>query len=256
MCGCVSYIRAEAATGALSDRYMIASGGKIQVQLAAQNLLNFNERTSGGSCNGGDQAKAYEFIHTYGISDDTCTPYEGLNWLRGFEVAAMTEVEDVKDHMCFTCAWDGSCGYVPKEFYNLYGADEYGTVTGEEEMMAEIYARGPIACNLFSDHPKFNSYKGGIIECNDEPGCKVTYPDHVIVIAGWGVDAETGTSYWVGRNSYGTQWGEGVGGGWFRLKRGSNLFGVEEWPCGWATPAEKDVKRIQEQWERSVNGVN
>jgi hypothetical protein len=29
--------------------------------------------------------------------------------------------------------------------------------------------------------------------------------DHVVVIAGWGVDAATGMHYWVGRNSYGTQ---------------------------------------------------
>ena len=35
--------------------------------------------------------------------------------------------------------------------------------------------------------------------------CKVDDTDHVIVIAGWGVDAATGTKYWVGRNSYGTQ---------------------------------------------------
>jgi hypothetical protein len=47
---------------------------------------------------------------------------------------------------------------------------------------------------------------GGIINCNDSPGaCKVLNTDHVVVIAGWGVDAATGMPYWVGRNSYGTQ---------------------------------------------------
>jgi hypothetical protein len=50
--------------------------------------------------------------------------------------------------------------------------------------------------------------------------CKTKNTDHVVVIGGWGVDAATGLKYWVGRNSYGTQWGEGAGGGWFRLQRG------------------------------------
>jgi len=46
---------------------------------------------------------------------------------------------------------------------------------------------------------------GGIINCKQGKVCKVDDTDHVIVIAGWGVDAATGTKYWVGRNSYGTQ---------------------------------------------------
>ena len=169
----------------------------------------------------------------------------------------MTRVEDVQAHMCYTCNWNGACEYVRPGLYNLYGVEEYGTVTGEDEMKAEIFARGPIACSLYSGHSSFYNYKGGIITCDDRvsPACDVTYTDHVVVIAGYGVDAETGTPFWVGRNSYGTQWGEGPGGGWFRIKRGDNLFGVEGWPCAWAVPAEDDVKRVMEQWERAVNSV-
>jgi hypothetical protein len=35
--------------------------------------------------------------------------------------------------------------------------------------------------------------------------------DHVVVIAGYGEDEESGLKYWIGRNSYGTAWGEGAG---------------------------------------------
>lgn len=69
-------------------------------------------RTTGGSCNGGDQLKAYEFIHKYGISDDTCAPFLGQQWARGFEVAAMTDVDEVRAHQCFLCMWDGTCTFV------------------------------------------------------------------------------------------------------------------------------------------------
>jgi hypothetical protein len=46
-----------------------------------------------------------------------------------------------------------------REQYDLYGADEFGSVTGEQEMMAEIYARGPISCSLNSDVPAFDQYR-------------------------------------------------------------------------------------------------
>ena len=45
---------AEAAMGALSDRYRIATEGAVDVQLASQVLLNFDPTVTGGDCNGGD----------------------------------------------------------------------------------------------------------------------------------------------------------------------------------------------------------
>lgn len=101
-------------SGALSDRYTIATQGKLRMNLAPQQLLNFNERISGGSCNGGSDLKAYQFIHKYGIADDTCAPFVGLNWLRGFTVAAMTDIDDVRKHQCYLCTWQGSCTFVPR----------------------------------------------------------------------------------------------------------------------------------------------
>lgn len=243
---------AEAVTGALSDRYIIATQGKAQLQLAPQILLNYNSVISGGSCNGGDHVKAYDFIHQYGIADDSCAPFMGLNWLHGFGIAAYKSVEEVQGSQCYTCDWYGTCGFVPKDYYNLYGADEFGSLTGEHEMMAEIYSRGPIACLVNSESPQFNDYKGGIMRCEHGVKCRVSYTDHVIVIAGWGVDKSTGVAYWVGRNSYGTQWGEGPAGGWFRMERGIDLFGLESNMCSWAVPAEADVARILTQYEESV----
>ncbi len=71
-------------------------------------------RLTGGTCEGGDHIKAYEFIYQYGISDDNCMPYAGLNWRHGFHVAGLSEVEDVRDHQCHTCSWDGNCGFIPR----------------------------------------------------------------------------------------------------------------------------------------------
>jgi hypothetical protein len=45
------------------------------------------------------------------------------------------------------------------------------------------------------------------------------------------------------------QWGEGAGGGWFRLKLGEDLLGLESNDCTWATPAQADVQRALKQFE-------
>jgi cathepsin X len=103
-----------------------------------------------------------------------------------------------------------------------------------------------------SDAPAFEAYKGGIILYDNIPAQFNKDTDHVVVIAGWGVDAKTKIPYWVGRNSYGSQWGEGAGGGWFRLQRGVNALGLEAAKCHWATPAKADVARALEQFEESV----
>jgi hypothetical protein len=43
--------------GAINDRYRIATNNKLHVQLAVQNLLNFEWKTTGGDCDGGDSEK-------------------------------------------------------------------------------------------------------------------------------------------------------------------------------------------------------
>jgi len=240
---------AEAATGALSDRFALDTKGKLRVQLSPQILLNFDARITGGSCNGGDSLKAYEFIHRYGIGDDTCQPFVGLNWLHGFGVAGMLETDNVRSHQCFQCAWSGVCDFVPEQYTEIYTIETYGSIQGEREMMNEISSRGPIACSLNSDANSFDQYHGGIITCprnsslNEHIECKNPLTDHVVVIAGYGVDSDTGMKYWIGRNSYGTAWGEGAGGGWFRLERGVDALNIESYPCHWAVPSRASIDK-------------
>ena len=93
-------------------------------------------------------------------------------------------------------------------------------------MRAEINARGPIACTVAVTEA-FENYMGGIF--NDTTGAKSL--DHEISVVGWGVST-TGVKYWIGRNSWGTYWGES---GWFRIVRGTDNLGIES-NCDWAVP--------------------
>lgn len=234
--------------GAFSDRYAIATNNTLKVQLAVQVLLNFDKEVTGGSCLGGDTSDAYKFVHKYGVTDDTCAPFLGMNYAWGFEHAHANSVDDVLTHLCQACAWDGGCDWLKPGEYNLYSADSHGSVLGVDQMMAEIYARGPIACALNSEPNSFDLYRGGII---DDP-TPYNDTDHVVVIAGWGVDAASQKPYWVGRNSYGTRWGEGAGGGWFRILRGKNTLALEVNKCHWAVPSVQHVARAMKQAQAST----
>ena len=64
----------------------------------------------------------------------------------------------------------------------------------EDNMLAEMYARGPIAATV-AVTPAFENYTGGIFV--DTTGKKTL--DHSIELVGWGV--EDGKKYWIGRNS-------------------------------------------------------
>jgi len=157
-------------------------------------------------------------MHDYGITDLTCLPYEAVDYSNWGE-------NDCTQRMCRNCDFfTGNCVYINA---TRYFVGDYGLVNGVDQMQAEIYTRGPISCYLYAHSPQFLNYTGGII---DDP-TQYDGITHAVSIVGWGV--ENKTPYWVGRNSFGSWWGEA---GWFRLLRGSNTLNLESTGCHWAVP--------------------
>ena len=209
---------AHASAGALTDRFIIARNAKIsQAKLSPQVLLDC--ASDAGSCNGGSDLLAYKFIHEHGITDVTCSPYQGVDDFYWGEIPC-------DQMMCRACDLASTCKFVNGTKYYV---SEYGSLKGEDEMRAEIYARGPIACSIYAHSPAFLDYKSGIIQ---DPTA-YNFTTHVVAITGWGVDKDTRMNFWVGRNSFGTVWGEE---GWFKLQRSVNCLDIEEHPCSWAVP--------------------
>eukprot|EP01113_Clastostelium_recurvatum_P000922 TRINITY_DN103_c0_g1_i2.p1 TRINITY_DN103_c0_g1~~TRINITY_DN103_c0_g1_i2.p1 ORF type:complete len:311 (-),score=64.96 TRINITY_DN103_c0_g1_i2:101-976(-) len=208
---------AMGSTSALSDRISIMRRNHWpQIQISPQVLLNCG---NAGTCNGGNPHSAYAWIAQHGIQDETCSPY----------LAADNPCN--AEAICKNCNPEKECSAVTYE--PIYSVAEYGLVSGETNMMAEIYARGPIACGIATDNILWNwklpASKQVYI---DRTGNKDI--DHIISVAGWGSETVNGTAvpYWIVRNSWGTYWGDS---GWFKLLRGKNNFAIES-DCTWAVP--------------------
>jgi cathepsin X len=112
--------------------------------------------------------------------------------------------------------------------YKRYYVSSFYEFSGVDKMKMELAMNGPISCGIDST-PSFHMYAGGIysekldsIELN-----------HEIAVVGYGVDAATGVEHWIGRNSWGTYWGEQ---GFFRMQMYTDNLGIES-DCTAGTPS-------------------
>jgi cathepsin X len=178
-----------------------------------------------GSCHGGYHTSTYEFIKETGyVPYDTCQPYIAcsVDSTEGF--CSLIDTTCKASNICKTCDTFGGMGGACSEIDYFPNATvaEYGSIEFDErvvsKIMTEIFVRGPVAATINAE--PIVKYQGGIF--TDDSHSQMT--NHIVSIVGWGTDEETGTKYWIVRNSWGQYWGEM---GYMRLELGKNLLGIE-----------------------------
>jgi cathepsin B len=184
---------AHAASEVLSDRFCIASSGKVNVVLSPQYLVSCDYIDFG--CNGGTLIASWTFLRFFGVVTDSCRPY-----------TAGQGVVDSCPIFSWTCA-DNST-------FTKYYASTYYFFSSVERIKRNILEKGPVETG-FMVYEDFLSYKSGIYKQTSDK----LLGGHAVKITGWG--EEEGTQYWIVANSWGENWGEN---GYFRIKIGECGF--------------------------------
>ncbi len=90
----------------------------------------------------------------------------------------------------------------------------------EDALKAAVATVGPISV-LIDTEASFYSYASGVYY---EVNCRKEWPNHAVLLVGYGTDEETGEDYWLVKNSWGDKWGEG---GYIRMARNrGNVCGI------------------------------
>jgi len=217
---------AQGTTSAISDRFNIKMKDltTTPVALNAQVIVNCH---AGGDCSGGEPNSVYEYAFSTGIPDSSCEQYTAHN----LDSKAGCEPIDI----CRDCTWPppkvgqtglDKCWAVD---YKKYYVSHFYSVGGSVQMKSELLKNGPISCGIQATDLFETTYTGGIYkEYYAKPEL-----NHEISIVGWGT-TEEGEEYWIGRNSWGTYWGEF---GFFKLPVDTDFnLGVQT-DCSAGTPS-------------------
>jgi cathepsin X len=210
---------AHSAFSSLADRIKIGSKGMDRdIIPSVQALINCG---NAGDCGGGDSNAANAWVYYHGMPDVTCQQYQAINM----------ECSDY--NTCMNCDPQTGCYALEPYAYPYTILEEYGIVSGgDHNIMAEIYARGPVSAYINAYCLEDPVYTGGIVQYDS---CDNTTTNHAIQLNGWGT--EDGVDYWIGRNSWGTYWGER---GFFRIVRGGNYNPPKAY---WAVPVIPDTSK-------------
>ena len=210
---------ALAATGTITDRLCIQTGGKIQTRISATEIITCCSNC-GIECSGGYPSSAFIYWKDFGIPSGgkygdniTCKPYflPPIN----DNINKLDKVQEIPK-----CEQKCQKGYNKPIDKDRYFAKEVYYVKGEENIMKEIYENGPVE-SVFTVYEDFVDYDSGIYQ-------HVTggfIGAHAVKIIGWGIIDE-GIKYWIVANSFGDTWGEN---GFFRILKGENECGIEDY---------------------------
>jgi cathepsin B len=97
------------------------------------------------------------------------------------------------------------------------------SVHGVEKIKSELVAGGPLSC-AFTVYSDFPTYKSGVYQ---RTAGSTALGGHAVEIIGYGT--ESGTDYWLVKNSWNEEWGDG---GTFKILRGKNECGIEDEVAG------------------------
>lgn len=192
---------AFASMAGLESRIRILTNNTQQPVYSPQDVVGCSLLAQG--CEGGFPFLiAGRYAQDVGVVLEECSPYEG------------------KDDVCHT---NKSCLRHYTAHYRYVGG--YFGACNEEEMKIALVKGGPLIVG-FEVYDDFIHYKGGIYHYTGlyDRFNPLELTNHAVLVVGYGADEVTGEKFWIVKNSWGENWGEG---GYFRILRGVDECGIE-----------------------------
>jgi len=233
-CASISEIRDQSACGscwahgaveAATDRICIETNATSIFHLSA-NDLNSCCDSCGFGCGGGYPSNAWDWFTTTGCV--TGGNYNDFSLCESYALPSCDHHEPGKEKMCpsqeyqtpaCVTSCDSQSNYtVPFKSDKHKLATAYSVGTSVNDIMTEIYTRGPVEA-AFTVYNDFLTYKSGVYthQTGGVDG------GHAVKILGWG--NENGTDYWLVANSWNPDWGMN---GFFKIKKGTDECGIED----------------------------
>merc|ERR1712172_318216 len=86
----------------------------------------------------------------------------------------------------------------------------------EDKLKKLVYKYGAVATGIYASDNSFGNYAKGVFDT-----CSSTQMNHAVTVVGYGT--ENGNPYWVVKNSWGANWGDG---GYIKIARGNSECGI------------------------------
>jgi cathepsin L len=181
-------------TGSVEGCHFLATNNLVS--LSEQNLVDCSTAQGNQGCDGGLMDQAFQYIISNGgIDTESSYPYT---------------------------AEDGTCNY--NSANSGATIKSYTDVkSGDEGDLQTKVAAQPTSVAIDASQNSFQFYSSGVY---NEPACSTSQLDHGVLAVGYGTDS--GTAYWLVKNSWGTDWGMQ---GYIEMSRNLNN------QCGIATAA-------------------
>ena len=186
---------AFSAVGAVEAQIKIDSNNLSDIDLSEQQMVSC---ASKGGCGGGGATGALRYIKDNGIVDEECFPYQAIDARGctghscGYEpVYCNKTCPDWQDRLRFIKSWE-KIGDSSWYDYN-FSKNRYLTKKA-------LIERGPLVTGI---EMSGNFGEDNIYRCGSNPG-----NDHIVVIIGYNDTGDIPTSYWIVKNSWGSNWAD------------------------------------------------